>query len=69
MDREGHPLVCFNDGNCVSKLRILRAASTHYPLLRNFLHDAVTTIDNALCAADFHSLMEITKIEGYPISY
>ena len=38
VDREGHPLVCFNDSNCVSKLRILRAASTHYPLLRNFLH-------------------------------
>ena len=74
IDREGHPLVCFNDGNCVSKLRILRAASTHYPVLRNFLHALynaiksnvhVATIDNALCAADFHSLMEITKIEGF----
>ena len=74
VDREGHPLVCFNDSNCVSKLRILRAASTHYPVLRNFLHALynaiksnvhVTTIDNALCAADFHSLMEITKIEGF----
>ena len=74
VDCEGHPLVCFNDSNCVSKLRILRAASTHYPLLRNFLHALynaiksnvhVTTIDNALCTGDFHSLMEITKIEGF----
>ena len=74
VDREGHPLVCFNDSNCVSKLRILRAASTHYPVLRNFLHALynaiksnvhVTTIDNALCTGDFHSLMEITKIEGF----
>ena len=32
---EGHPLVCCN---CVSKLRILRAACTHYPVLGNFLH-------------------------------
>ena len=73
VDREGHSLVCFNDSNCVSKLRILRAASTHYPLLRHFLYALynaiksnvhVTTIDNALCTGDFHSLMEITKIEG-----
>ena len=35
---ECHPLVSFNDSNGVSKLRILRAASTHYPVLRNFLH-------------------------------
>ena len=58
----------------MSKLRILRAASTHYPVLRQFLHALynaitynlhVTTIDNALCTGDFHSLMEITKIEGF----
>ena len=38
VDREGNPLICFNDSNCVSKLRILRTASTHYPVLRHFLH-------------------------------
>ena len=33
----GHPLSCYaEDGNCFSKFRILRAASTHYPLLRSF---------------------------------
>ena len=35
--RLGHSIVCANDGGCSSKLRILRAASTHYPLLRTFL--------------------------------
>ncbi len=54
----GHPLVCSNDGGCRSTLRILRAASTHYPVLRNFLghvHSAVRShlrvydIDKALC--------------------
>ena len=54
-DHEGHPLVCFNDSNCVSKLL--------YNAITSNLH--VTTIDNALCTGDFHSLMEITKIEGF----
>ena len=70
-----HPLVCYdNDTQCRSKLRILRAVSTHYPVLRNLLHGLysgmkshmyVATIDNALSAGDFHSLMEITNIEFY----
>ena len=59
-----HPLVC------LSKLTILRAASTHYPVLRNFLHAVyraikshiqVTGIDSALRDGHFHSMMEITK--------
>ena len=33
----GHPLSCYvENSNCFSKLRILRAASIHYPLLRIF---------------------------------
>ena len=43
VERKGHPLVCYvgnhcSDYACKSKLRILRAAATHYPTLRNFLN-------------------------------
>ena len=31
---QGHPLICSIDTGCSSKLRILRAASTHFPVLR-----------------------------------
>ncbi len=74
VDRIGHPLVCSNDGGCQSVLRILRAASTHYPVLRNFLHHVNTgirchmlvfDIDKALRAGDFHTLMEITKMVDF----
>ena len=75
IDLKGHPLVCYdNNTQCPSKLRILRAVSTHYPVLRNFLHGLysgmrshmyVATIDNALSPGDFHSLMEITNLEFY----
>ena len=34
VERQGHPLVCSNDSGCSSKLRILRADSTHFPVLR-----------------------------------
>ena len=71
---KSHPIVCSNDGGCKSKLRILRAASTHYPVLGNLLHhvnDAVRSssrvdnIDEALCAGDFHALMELTKVDDF----
>ena len=71
---KGHPIICFNDGGCTSKLRIRRAASTHYPVLGNLLHhvnDAVRSslrvddIDEALCAGDFHALMELTKVDDF----
>ena len=45
IERKGHPLVCFLDNSeCCSQLRILRAASTHYPVLRKFLHYIYTAI-------------------------
>ena len=71
MNLQGHPLVCSNDGGCHSQLRILRAASTHYGVLRTLVdhvytatrsHLCVVSIDKALGAGDFHSLMEITKV-------
>ena len=39
---QGHPLVCSNDGGCHSQLRILRAASTHYSVLRTLLNHIYT---------------------------
>ena len=71
---QGHPLVCSNDGGCRSQLRILRAASTHHGVLRTLLnhvytarrsHLGVVSIDKALSAGDFHSLMEITKVHDF----
>ena len=61
IDLKGHPLVCSNDGGCQSKLRVLRAASTHFPVLRKLLrgvHSAITNhkcvfeIDKALCTGN-----------------
>ena len=71
IDLQGHPLVCCNNGGCHSKLRILRSAATHFPVLGTLQrlvcsavnsHQCVQNIDNALCAGDFHTLMEITKL-------
>ena len=54
---KGHPLVCFNNGGCYSKMRILRSATTHFPVLATMLrlmysavnsHQCVKNIDNAL---------------------
>ena len=70
---KSHPLICSSSsGGCQSKLRVLRAASTHFPVLRQFLHDVhsairshmcVFEIDKALCAANYCKLMEITNVE------
>ena len=40
--KAGHPHPCVN-GMCNSTLRILRAASVHYPTLRKFLHSVYVT--------------------------
>ena len=70
MQPKGHPLVCFNDSGCHSKLRILRPAATHYPVLVTLSHHVyqaigahvgVQMIDRAMSSGDFHTLMEITK--------
>ena len=71
MDLQGHPLVCYNDGGCHSKMHILRSAATHFPVLATLLrlvysavnsHQCAQNIDNALCTGNFHTLMEITKL-------
>ena len=60
-----------SNGGCHSQLRILRAASTHYGVLRTLLnhvytarrsHLCVVNIDKALSAGDFHSLIETIKV-------
>ena len=74
IDHEGHPLICSIGTECKSQLRILRAAATHYPMLRKFLHDVHTAIrshvfvheiDQALCAGDFRALMELTEMTNF----
>ena len=61
---KGHPLVCYSDGACHSKLQILRSATTHCPVLMTLLHNVchaagdhewVKNIDGALCTVDFHT--------------
>ena len=70
MQLKGHPLVCFNDSGCHSKLRILRSAATHYPVLVTLshhvyqaigVHVGVQMIDRAMSSGDFYTRMEITK--------
>ena len=71
---QGHPLVCSNNNGCQSKLRVLRAASTHYPVLRQFLHQlssartshrCIDDIDQALCAGQYRRLMDIAQSNGF----
>ena len=74
VDLQGHPLVCYNNCGCRSKVRILRSAATHFPVLATLLrlvssalnaHKCVQHIDKALCDGDFQSLMEITKMNDF----
>ena len=70
----GHGLPCVTGRECSSELRILRAASTHFPTLRSFLravyvafrsHKATASIDEALRNGDFVHLMSAAGIDGY----
>ena len=73
VDLQGHPIVCYSDHWCTSNLRILRAASTHFPVLRRFLahvtdalsaHRAVCDIDHALKNGNHKHLMKITGVQS-----
>ena len=64
----GHPLVCHTDGKCKSKVRMLRAASTHYDKLRELRyafdsvrksHFVIAAIDKALRSGDYTALLVI----------
>ena len=70
----GHSLLCFTGDECNSKLRILRAASTHYAVLRSFVHAVYDAIRNHKCVAhldaalhsgDFTYLMRACEIDSY----
>ena len=71
----GHPLPCSSiDSMCQSKLRVLRAASPHFPQLRKLLYDLyevirehrpIESIDEALGAGDFENLCELCHISDY----
>ena len=69
---KGHPIVCYTGDSCTSTLRILRAASTHFPALRKFLvhvttalscHKIVCRIDSALQCGNYKKLMQITDVK------
>ena len=66
-------MVCSNDGGCRCQLRIFRAVSTLYSVLKTLLnyvytvrrsHLGFVSIDKALGAGDFHSLMQNTRLTG-----
>ena len=70
---KGHPIVCYSGDSCTSNLRILRAVSTHYPVLRRFLanvtgalsaHRTVCDIDHALKNGNHKHLVKITGVES-----
>ena len=74
VERQGHPLICSIDTGCSSKLRILRAASAHFPVLRALQrnlysalssHKCIASLDEALSAGDFQALLAITKTDGF----
>lgn len=67
VDLKGHPIVCYTGDSCTSALMILRAASTHFAILRRFLanvidaliaHRAICDIDIALKSGNHQRLME-----------
>ena len=73
VDPRGHTIFSYSGERCTSTLRILRAASTHFPVLRGFLahvtsalsaHRIVRDIDNTLKNNNHQRLLKITQIES-----
>ena len=67
--KKGHPMSCFeDDSQCTSKLRILRAASPHYQMLRTFLHNVYqamsydNAVSQALSEGDVDALIKIATL-------
>ena len=75
VELSGHSPLCFTgDDECNSKVRILRAASTHYPILRSFLraiyevirsHRCTAELDAALIGGDFNHMLKDCEIDDY----
>ena len=66
------------NAECDSSLRILRAAATHFSLLRRFvvllyeairLHRQLDRIDTALCAGDFSCLVQLCGLSDYKVLF
>ena len=69
----GHPLPC-SSGMCNSKLRVLHAASVHYPVLRKLLHsvymarkchNTVAMVDSGLSTSDYKLLCNLVQVSEY----
>ena len=69
----GHPLPC-SSGMYSSKLRVLRAASLHYPVLQKLLHsvymarkchNTVTMVDSGLSTSDYQLLCNLVQVSEY----
>ena len=70
-----HPLACYQvDSGCKSKLRVLRSAAPHYPLMRKLLrlvyeairyHRIIKTIDSTLRTGDFETLCKLCGVEEF----
>ena len=70
-EKKGHPLPCSLDC-CTSRLRILRAAAVHYPVLRTLLtniyrarrsHNGIRDIESGLSEGSISSLKNILKVQ------
>ena len=55
VQRKGHSVLCYDGSECKSRLRILRLASCHYPVLRGFLNN-VSSLSNAIATPALFSL-------------
>ena len=45
VQRKGHSVLCYDGSECKSRLRILRLASCHYPVLRGFLNNVYRNLE------------------------
>ena len=70
-EKKGHPLPCSSDC-CTSRLRILRPAAVHYPILRTLLsniyharrsHNGIRDIECGLSEGFISSLKNILKVQ------
>lgn len=73
----GHSLLCSLGSECNSQLRILKAASTHFPLLRSLLrcvyaairsHKCVADLDRALNSGNFDHLIKLVTLKPMKVS-
>ena len=72
LERMGHSVICYLGSECHSKLRILRAASSHHSVLRSFLrsvynalssHKCIAQFDECLNSGDFKTLMKVIQVD------